>query len=513
MDREEVLRLSALTEKRVRELKQRALKQLKEKKGMPVRPEDGKTKVSMAALNRMVRDILPDEKEIEKDTLENLAEIEQEINKFNKDPKVGELINLYYEKSLPEILGVNRDENSHSNFLAWILNPSESHKLRDFALKKFMGNMANSKLLKTGALPPDIRGMLSGGAYTVRDTAITREKKLGPAGRVDILVETAVRPDSPKGEETECKIRIIIENKVESAEGQNQTQRYYNHYNNHKDSYFNLFAYLTPLSSIRLEELEESECGCKEFVQLNYQLIVNTILEPALEMNIPEHVKSKITEYIRSLSKPSFNDEETDNQREIIMAVGKKEKELLLHFLENHKRLITSAYRALSEDESLDEDDRKHAAAVVDQIREVGTQNHMVSPEVQRFIRRVFNHYAKNELSEEPTDQDKDRRESEVKEEYKGTLGLSTIRLTRGKGQGVVFSWLDGQGGLDYGYISGDYRGVVPNDPSPSQKSSFKKYGNQQRTVGYWKEHFEELIEALEAGILLDRKQRETGTR
>jgi hypothetical protein len=440
-------------------------------------------------------------KQIEKDVLEDLDEIEQEIDKFNNDSKVRELTNLYYEKSLPEILGVNRNENCHSNFLAWILNPAENHKLRDFALKKFMENMVNSKLLKTGALPSEIRGMLTCRAYSVTDAEVARERNLGSSGRVDILIETVLRPDNQNGGKTECKIRIVIENKVESTEGQNQTQKYYNHYNKHNDGYFNLFAYLTPLSSIRLEELEESECGCKEFVQLNYQLIVDTILEPALEMGMPEHAKSIITDYIRSLSKPSFNDEGTDYQEEIIMAVGKKEKKLLLSFWENHKRLITSAFRALSEDEHLDEDDREKAAAIIDQIRKVGTQNHTPSPEVQRFIRKVFNHYAKNALSEEPTDQDKNRRTSKVKEEYEKTLGLSEIKLSKGKGQGVYFYWTNGGE-----YISGDYSRKVPNDPSRWQRIGFGKYNAQQRTVEYWNKHFDEFIEALEAGIRLRRK-------
>jgi hypothetical protein len=449
-------------------------------------------------------------KRIAEDILEDLNEIEGEIEKFNRDPSVTELTNLYYEKSLPEILGVNRDENSHSNFLAWILNPAESHKLRDFALKKFMENMADSKLLKTGALPPEIREMLRSGAYSLTDTTIAREKHLGSSGRADLLIETDIKPDNSKSEKTGHKLRIVIENKVGAPEGQNQTQRYYNHYHKRKDGYFNLFAYLTPLSSIRLEELEESECGCKEFVQINYQLIVDTILESALEMDIPEHAKSILTDYIRSLSKPSFNDDETDNQGEILMAVGKKEKELLLQFWKNNKRLITSAFSALSEDEGLDEEDRELAAEVIDKIRKVGTQNHTRCPEVQRFMRKVFNYYAKNQLSEEPTDLDKNRRTSEVKEAYKEKLDLFTIRLTRGRGQGIIIQW----NGQDAAYVSGDYRGTVPNDPGVSQKksASFGKYSPEQRTVEYWNKHFNEFIEALEAGMRFEAERVGKGT-
>jgi hypothetical protein len=189
------------------------------------------------------------------------------------------------------------------------------------------------------------------------------------------------------------------------------------------------------------------------------------------------------------------------------MVVGKKEKKLLLSFWENHKRLITSAFRALSEDERLDEDDREKAAAIIDQIRKVGTQNHTPSPDVRRFIRKVFNHYAKNALSEEPTDQDKNRRTSKVKEEYEKTLGLSEIRLANGKGQGVSFYWTNGEIAA---YISGDYSEKLPNDLNPTpwlkDNASFGKYKAQQRTVEYWNKHFDELVEALKAGICLGRK-------
>jgi hypothetical protein len=67
MDREEVLRMCALTQKRIEKLEQKALKRLKEKEGMPAPPENDKIKASLAAINRMVRDMLSDEKETGED--------------------------------------------------------------------------------------------------------------------------------------------------------------------------------------------------------------------------------------------------------------------------------------------------------------------------------------------------------------------------------------------------------------------------------------------------------------
>ncbi|MDR0641071.1 MAG: hypothetical protein LBG07_01260, partial [Treponema sp.] len=253
-------------------------------------------------------------------------------------------------------------------------------------------------------------------------------------------------------------------------------------------------------------------------VQINYQLIVDAILEPALEMDIPEHAKFIITDYIRSLSKPSFSNEVTDDQGEIIMAVGKNEKELLLHFWEDHKRLIVSAFRALSEDSRLDENSRR-LAAEVSRIREAGAQNHTPSFEVQRFMRKVFNHYAINTLSEEPTNQDKDRRTSEIKEEHRKKFDISEIRLTSRKGQGlnIWFGRTNGNERVDDPdvYVSGDYRGNIPNDPMVSQKdeASFGKYPHKRQSVEYWNNHFEEFIKAFEAGILIENKRVETGVK
>ena len=97
--------------------------------------------------------------------------------------------------NLFEVFGINRLESVHSNILAWLLNPEEAHGfgekfLRDFINKVFIDNKLPSKLF----------------------VKVTTEKKDGE-NILDIVVEGK-------------NWWLVIENKVDSGEQENQTIRY-----------------------------------------------------------------------------------------------------------------------------------------------------------------------------------------------------------------------------------------------------------------------------------------------
>jgi hypothetical protein len=52
------------------------------------------------------------------------------------------LYDYYNQKTFMDILGVSRRENEHSNFLAWLFNPSENHGMDDYPLKKLLQTIA-----------------------------------------------------------------------------------------------------------------------------------------------------------------------------------------------------------------------------------------------------------------------------------------------------------------------------------------------------------------------------------
>lgn len=253
----------------------------------------------------------------------SLEELKQDIIKFNNDINIDKLKTLYNEKSILEILGVSRRELSHSYFFFWFLNPKETHGLNDFAIRKLFEILFLSKFW--GKYEDTISSdELLTGNYEIERTKITREYNFGKNGRVDLVIEI----DLICNKSSE-KIRLVIENKVISSEGKDQTNRYYEYFSHSKDDYKNIYIYLTPISTLDLEELSAVECDNDNFIQINYQSILDYIIEPALYKNISQDTKYLLEQYIQTLSQPTYTDDEDDYEKGLIMAIGTKERELL----------------------------------------------------------------------------------------------------------------------------------------------------------------------------------------
>lgn len=107
------------------------------------------SKEQSAALERLLEDL----------DLERLEEIAQQFNIF-------------------DVLGIQRQESAHSNFLAWLLSPSGSHGLSDYFLKRFLWKTASlAQVRRNGEVTPLYIDSLNLGDVDVR-----REwRKHGPA--------------------------------------------------------------------------------------------------------------------------------------------------------------------------------------------------------------------------------------------------------------------------------------------------------------------------------------------
>jgi hypothetical protein len=99
--------------------------------------------------------------------------------------------------NLFEALGIARKEQFQSRFLAFLLNPRESHDQGDTFLRTFLEHML-----------PEFRPQRLNG------TAVQIERQAATYGRVDIQITL---PDG--------RI-IVIENKVDASEGEEQIARY-----------------------------------------------------------------------------------------------------------------------------------------------------------------------------------------------------------------------------------------------------------------------------------------------
>ena len=130
------------------------------------------------------------------------------LEKFVLDSEeLARLDELTSQFNLFEALGIVRQEIRHSNFLAWLMNPSQAHGLGDSFLKAFLMKTsvkARMSGIKKTISPVDVD------VWDLTETEIRREWR-----NIDILlVENAKR------------FVCVIENKIYSSEHSDQLRRY-----------------------------------------------------------------------------------------------------------------------------------------------------------------------------------------------------------------------------------------------------------------------------------------------
>lgn len=293
-----------------------------------------------------------------------IDQIRDEIIKFKNDPDFQKLENFYYSKSFSEILGVSRREISHSGFLAWLLSNLESHNLGEFSIKKFLDIILKFSNDKLKSKHSDLFNSFVTEDYLIERLFIKSEYAIKNVGRLDIYIElTLLIAGKTKN------IKLVVENKVESKENNDQTNSYFNFFNSKEnDDNIVIYVYLTPISTLELIELTEPECNCKAFIQINYQSIVDYLIEPALNQNISTRTQNILTEYLKSLSQPSIDEEADGHEQELIMALGNEERKLLSSFWEKNKKLILASLYAISSDPEQEKDTRDSIREALDSL-------------------------------------------------------------------------------------------------------------------------------------------------
>lgn len=265
-----------------------------------------------------------------------------------------------------------RNENVHSNFLSWILSPDEKHGLGNYPMRKFLEMIVMTLFDcqyskgRTNLFPEEFIDYIITGNYEIDDVKIEREKVIDKNKRIDIFIDLSLKLDR---EDLEIKnIKIILENKVYSREHSKQTVQYYEWaYENFKDSSELVFLYLSPISNIELQNLSEQQCRCKEYIQINYQYLVDYVLEPCKMQQLSLEASSLIDNYLRCLSYPSI-DEDSIKNGGLVMAVNERERKLLLDFWEGNKPLLLAMLNVLKDDESIDEQERENMDNMISTI-------------------------------------------------------------------------------------------------------------------------------------------------
>lgn len=94
------------------------------------------------------------------------------------------------------------------------------------------------------------------------------------------------------------QLRIVVENKVNSLEHNNQTSDYYNRIQAIRDKNVeHIFLYLSPGSYC----LNRRQCESDKFIQLNYQLLLDYIIQPCKSRCTSTEANFYLENYIRCL--------------------------------------------------------------------------------------------------------------------------------------------------------------------------------------------------------------------
>ena len=159
------------------------------------------------------------------------------------------------EINLMDILRVSHKELQHSNFLAWLMSPNESHNLGDFTFKEFIKiyfkeNGFESLGVDTGLSVFDYI------KFDFDDLVIKREYK-----NIDLIFLSKKN-----------KFCMVVENKIYSTEGRGQLKKYRDFAEKEFSDYkYRIYIYLS------LEEQSLNSDDGDYYVHITYNHIVKLL--------------------------------------------------------------------------------------------------------------------------------------------------------------------------------------------------------------------------------------------
>ena len=239
-------------------------------------------------------------------------EIRGLLERFVLDPDLAFLeasLNLF---NVMNVLKVETSETVFSSFLAWLLNPRENHGLGSYFLKYFLMRCAEISNVFTVI---DIDKLNLSNAI-VR----TEENFLGKRADITIRID----------DKDLMKFGCIIENKVKSTEGEEQTKNYIEYSRTKYPEYRFMYVYLTPFGD---------DADSKKFISLDYgsvkELLVQTI--KANKDNLNEEILNLIQHFLYNLEENILNEGKIT---ELCKTIYERHKEAIETIIANRPKYI-----------------------------------------------------------------------------------------------------------------------------------------------------------------------------
>lgn len=276
------------------------------------------------------------------------SKIKNDIIEFYNDPTYQELNSYYNKTTIFNILKVERSENRHSAFIAWLLNANESHNLGKISLKKFLRLIT----VKEDIVPEKFQNDFLIGNYDIDSVSVETEKQVAKidnkSGRIDIFVTFDIIFKNT----TKYKVFIILENKIYTSEHDNQTDRYLKWVQDESADIQNKLIipiFLTPYDYV-------GKCTADndivKYIKISYQELLTYVIEPLTLTDLSKEIRFIIEDYIVNLGQPksSFENLIKNNETgmETILAVSQKNQLLFQELYERFYNLINASMMAFN---------------------------------------------------------------------------------------------------------------------------------------------------------------------
>ena len=245
----------------------------------------------------------------------NTHELKSLYDRLLKDEDFDKLDLGLKNPNIFQILRITKNEIRHSNFLSWLLDPNQSHKLGDIFLKRFLREVFSSD--KFGDLDQvDVEGM------DLSKVEIQREWK-----NIDILIKLE-------------NVVVCVENKVLSKEHSDQLRRYKEIIENQFPNHHQTFVFLTPEGNTSEDESDTYEPISYEFIVESLDRIISVYGE-----SLNEQVKNYIKDYITIIKRELMG---TDKLTELSKKIYQNHKELF-DFIIDHKPDVLDGVKSIFE--------------------------------------------------------------------------------------------------------------------------------------------------------------------
>lgn len=240
--------------------------------------------------------------------LEALQALEADVPELEQIEKLHKRFNVF------ETIGFISDEVMHSRFLAYLLDPQQSHGLGDVFLKEVLGK---APAASDGTLPNKAFENLA--SRDMKQTLVLREIHTGD-GRIDLLLVDEAN-----------ELAVIIENKIWSSESANQLKKYHQTIT---DQYLNwdvIGIYLTPFGT---------KPSHKSYVPFSYMTICELLDSTLNDEVLDDSVRQSVEHYVQMVWRNIVGDPEVEKLCQQIYRKHKRALDLIYeHRLEVQGRI------------------------------------------------------------------------------------------------------------------------------------------------------------------------------